>query len=89
MSLSEYFKKNADYESMMKYSLMAIEKDNIDAMIFLAEYYEESEDHKNVSKYYLMAIDKGNSDAMRCLAIILGEIKITKTTDKILFNGCR
>ena len=48
--------KQKDYENMIKYYLMAIEKGNSDAMNNLGIYYEEQKDYENMMKYYLMAI---------------------------------
>ena len=53
---------------MKKYYLMAIDKDNIDAMSLLGYYYETIEkDYKQMKKYYLMAIDKEDTYAMGAL----------------------
>jgi TPR repeat protein len=66
--IGEYYEhKNINYNEMIKYYLMAIDKDNINAMNNLAMHYESIEDYDNTVKYYLMAIDKGCSSAMNNL----------------------
>ena len=60
-----YYKTEQNYELAKKYYLMAIDKNNSDAMNHLGNlYYEIEHDYKLAKKYYLMAIDKGNSNAM-------------------------
>jgi hypothetical protein len=55
---------------MKKYFLMAIDKGNTTAMIYLANYYQNIEENYDLAKkYYLMAIEKGNTEAMRHLGI--------------------
>ena len=44
---------------MIKYYLMAIEKNNSDSMFNLGYYYKEIKDYENMMKYYLMAAKKG------------------------------
>ena len=66
--IGEYYEfKNINYIEMIKYYLMAIDKDNINAMNNLARHYESIHDYDNTVKYYLMAIDKGCSSAMNNL----------------------
>lgn len=66
--IGEYYEfKNINYNEMIKYYLMAIDKDNINAMNNLARHYESIHDYDNTVKYYLMAIDKGCSSAMNNL----------------------
>jgi len=67
--LGDYYCEQKDYESMIKYYLMAIERGNVDAMYNLGSYYENHKDYSNMLKYYLMAIEKGDSDAMYNLGI--------------------
>ena len=43
---------------MKKYYLMAIEKDDIDAMDNLGFIITNQKDYENMKKYYLMAIEK-------------------------------
>jgi TPR repeat protein len=58
-----------NYEQMKKYYIMAIEKNNIDAMINFACYYKNIEkNYEHMKKYYLMAIDNGNVSSMLFLA---------------------
>ena len=66
--IGEYYEfKNINYNEMIKYYLMSIDKDNINAMNNLARHYESIHDYDNTVKYYLMAIDKGCSSAMNNL----------------------
>ena len=66
--IGEYYEfKNINYNEMIKYYLMAIDKDNINAMNNLARHYESIHDYDNTVKYYLMAIDNGCSSAMNNL----------------------
>ena len=63
--ISLYYKNIKNYEKMKKYYLIAIEKENSDAMTNLGIYYYFIEkNHKEAIKYYSMAIEKGNSNAM-------------------------
>ena len=48
--------------------MLAIEKENSDAMNNLAYYYENQNDYVNMMKYYLMSIEKDNSGTMNNLA---------------------
>jgi hypothetical protein len=58
-----------NYDEMLKYYLMAIEKSNTDAMNNLANYYQRIDDnYEEMMKYYLLAIKKGNVNAMNSLA---------------------
>jgi TPR repeat protein len=52
---------------MVKYYLMAIEKDNVDSMYNLGSYYERIKNYNLMEKYYLIAIEKGDIDAMNNL----------------------
>src|SRR5437867_3039839 len=53
-----------NYDLMVKYYLMAIDKDNYIAMDNLASYYEIIENYNLAEKYYLMSINKGNVNSM-------------------------
>ncbi len=53
-----------DYDNMKKYYLLAIDKDNLIAMVNLGNYYDNIENYDLMKRYYLMAIDKGNPYAM-------------------------
>ena len=46
---------------MKKYYLMAIKKDNTDAMIKLADYYKDIEEYEEMEKYKEMANDSYNT----------------------------
>jgi tetratricopeptide (TPR) repeat protein len=65
--LGVYYKKQEDYDNMIKYYQMAIEKGNSNAMYNLGLYYEKQEDYDNMMKYYQMATEKGDLDAMNNL----------------------
>jgi len=65
--LGVYFHSKGDTKNMIKYYLMAIEKDNSNAMNNLGCYYEATCEDDNTIKYYCMAIEKGNSVAMNNL----------------------
>ncbi len=62
-----YIHKNTD--NMMKYYMLAIEKENSCAMYNLGNYYKKQKDYDNMMKYYMLAIEKGNSYAMCDLGI--------------------
>ena len=58
----ELIEKN--YDKMKEYYLMAIDKDDLEAMCRLCLYYNNIEKkYEEYTKYILMAIEKGNSDA--------------------------
>ena len=65
--LGFYYDLKKDYDNMIKYYLMAIDKGDISSINNLAYFFEEQKDYDNMIKYYLMAIDKGNDDAMQNL----------------------
>ena len=66
--IGEYYEyNNINYNEMIKYCLMSIDKDNIYAMNNLEIYYESIDDYDNMVKYYLMAIECGNKNAMKNL----------------------
>ncbi|MDX1702552.1 MAG: hypothetical protein R3250_18120, partial [Melioribacteraceae bacterium] len=59
-----YCEMKGDYDNMIKYYLMAIEKNDSYAMSNLGYYYEKQKDYDNMMKYYLMAIEKGSKEGM-------------------------
>ena len=63
-----YYQIQNDFDNMIKYYLMAIEKNNSTAMNNLATFYEKQQNYDQMMKYYLMAIEKDNSTAMNNLA---------------------
>ena len=64
--IGEYYDfKNINCNEMIKYYLMSIDKDNINAMNNLAMYYDSIQDYDNTVKYYLMAIECGNKTAIK------------------------
>ena len=63
-----YCEIKKDYDNMIKYYSISIEKDNFYAMKNLAIFYEDKNDYDNMMKYFLMGIEKGNSDSMNGLA---------------------
>ena len=54
--------------NLIKYFLMAIEKNNSDAMLELGKYYKSIGDFVNMEKYYSMAIVENNFNAKKELA---------------------
>uniref|UniRef100_A0A6C0H6C5 RING-type domain-containing protein n=1 Tax=viral metagenome TaxID=1070528 RepID=A0A6C0H6C5_9ZZZZ len=56
-----------DNENAKKYYLIAIEKENEDAMYNIGYLYDKEKDYENAKKYYLMAIVKGNTSALNNL----------------------
>lgn len=62
-----YYSVKADYDNMVKYYLMAIEKNNSHAMHNLGFYYEKIKNYDNALKYYLMAIEHGDDNATTTL----------------------
>src|SRR5437588_730551 len=67
--LALQYHEQKDYDKMMKYYLMAIEKGDINSMHGLGFYYDSIKDYENMKKYYLMAIKKGDRDSMHNLAL--------------------
>ena len=67
--IGEYYEhKNINYNEMIKYYLMAIDKGCSSAMNNLGYYYFYYEaDHDEMLKYFLMAIEYGNKTAMKNL----------------------
>ena len=54
-NLGCHYEKEKNYENAIKYYLMAIEHNNVKAIVKLGACYEKQEDYKNMEKYYLMA----------------------------------
>jgi TPR repeat protein len=72
-----------DINEMKKYYLIAVENNNIDAIIDLGYYYYEVEkNYVEMFKYYLMGIELGNSYAMCNLGIYYTDIKDYKLATK-------
>ena len=67
--------KQNDYENMIKYHTIAVEKGNSTAMFELGLYYDEQKDYENMKKNYMMAIEQGNTNAMTNLAFYYDEQK--------------
>lgn len=62
--LGIYYNINNDYQNMLKYYLLAIEKEHYGAVFNIALYYEDQKDYANMMKYYLLAVDNKDTDAM-------------------------
>jgi len=62
-------RRKKKYDLMMKYYLMAIEKENELAMSNLGIYYHDEKKYDLMMKYYLMAVEKRNGNAMNNLGI--------------------
>jgi TPR repeat protein len=100
--LGLYYNIKKDYPNMLKYYLMAIKNNNIDAIFNLGNYYYDTQDYPNMLKYYLIAVKYDDDCAMNNLAIYYEEQKdypnmlkyylmsISKgNTDAIInLNGC-
>ena len=57
------YKEQKDYDNMLKYYLMSIDKGNDNAMCNLGNYHKEQKKYDKMKKYYLMAIEKGHDNA--------------------------
>jgi TPR repeat protein len=67
--VGNYYQSISDYDKMVKYYIMAIEKGDADAMHKLAHYYQFIKiDYEKMIKYYLMAIEKKLAKSMYNLA---------------------
>lgn len=62
-----YKEKNKDNNGMIKYLLIAVEKNNSEAMTLLGKHYENMKKYEEMMKYYKMAINNGNTYAMKLL----------------------
>jgi TPR repeat protein len=71
----DYHEHQKEYDLMKKYYLLAIEKNNTDAMNNLGLYYQEQKESDLMKKYLLMAIESGNSTAMFNLGFYYDEQK--------------
>lgn len=66
---AHYEKK--EYNEMIKYYIMAIERNNINAMIKMGQYYHKiCYNFKESKKYYLMAINNNNIEGMAYLTLL-------------------
>jgi TPR repeat protein len=63
MFLARFYQLQDDFDTMMKYDLIAINQGNTESMIQLALHFETLQDKDNMMKYYLMAIEKGSDQA--------------------------
>lgn len=80
---SYYDKK--EYDEMKKYYLIAIEKNNINAMIKLGQYYHKIEINRVESeKYYLMAIKYNNLEAMAYATLLYCDLLTSMDTTNML-----
>jgi len=52
--------KQREYDKMHKYLSIAIEKGDMNAMMYLGRYYEEKGDNEQAVKYFLMVAQKDN-----------------------------
>ncbi len=64
-----HYKINKNYNNMVKYWLMAIDKGYSNAIFHLGLHYKNIYDIDNMLKYYLMAIEKGDVRAMHNLGL--------------------
>lgn len=79
-----HVKKN--YSLAEKFYLLAIDKGNVDAMVYLAILYKNiTNNYELAAKYYLMAIDNGHIDAIHGLGnMYLHKIKNLDLAKKYL-----
>ena len=69
-SFAYFYDENGNYEEMVKYYLMAIDRGDPGSMFNLALYYDEKcNDYEQMTKYYLMAIENGDPSAMNNLVL--------------------
>lgn len=64
--MAEYYHQFDD-EKYEYYLLLLIEKDDTDAMVYLAIHYQSKKDYCSTKKYLYQAIEKGNKRAMNIL----------------------
>jgi tetratricopeptide (TPR) repeat protein len=60
MFLARFYQLEEDYDNMIKYDLLAIEKGNILSMFVLGYYFKDKHEYDNMLKYFLMGIEKGS-----------------------------
>ena len=76
-NLARHYESIHDYDNMVKYYLMAIDKGCSSAMNNLGHYYFYYEaDHDEMLKYFLMAIKYGNKTAMKNLGVATSNTKL-------------
>jgi TPR repeat protein len=66
--LGLYYSTKDDDHKMVKYYEMAVELNDVDAMIYFGGFYEKYGGYHNVEKYYKMAIELNSNNAMNLLA---------------------
>jgi tetratricopeptide (TPR) repeat protein len=59
MFQARFYQLQHDYDNMMKYDLIAIEKGNVMSILALGWFFRGKYDYDNMLKYFLMGIDKG------------------------------
>ncbi len=69
IDLSTYYSKKNNHRLMIKYLLIAVKLDNIDAMYCLGLYYQKSGRYELMKKYYKMASELGDVESMYALGI--------------------
>lgn len=67
--LGNYYKIAKNYDKMVEYYLMAINRGNDYSMHSLGLYYRNQKNYDLMIKYFLMAIDRGNKYSMNNLGI--------------------
>lgn len=79
MLVGLFYFVNNNYDEMIKYYLISIEKDNLFAMNTLGLFYEEVEiNYENAIKYYSLAAEKGDKFAMSNLMLYYSRIEKNK-----------
>jgi tetratricopeptide (TPR) repeat protein len=59
MFLARFYQLEEDYDNMIKYDLLAIEKGNVISMLVLGCFFKDMHKYENMLKYFLMGIDRG------------------------------
>jgi len=63
--LGYFYQQKKNYNEMLRYYLIAINKNNTFATVKLAGYYEHIEkNYDKAKKYYILGVEQNNSDAM-------------------------
>jgi tetratricopeptide (TPR) repeat protein len=67
--LGDYYYDINQYDLMIKYNLLAIEKKDVGAMLVLGAYYQDTEiNYELMKKYFLMAVNEKSDLAMYTLS---------------------
>jgi tetratricopeptide (TPR) repeat protein len=87
MFLARFYQLQHDYDNMLKYDSIAIEKGNIMSMLVLGCFFRERKEYDNMVKYFLMGVNKSCKLCSNSLGNYYYDIKNYDTAIKYYLIG--